>query len=308
MSAIGLEFVPQTWVLRRAMPARRAHPLDEPLRRVSALDGPARAGLGLSGRPLSAWTLATELTEVPSLRLAHTLRRVGVHFGTADRLVMSSLFFGSYTWQLAAASLGSLLLSGHVPDASAENVAVHIGHDGRVDEVRFLGGGFATVAGSPAAEHPDAVLVPHLDALRELLLRRMTNGHLEELMLALQAENGLGMRALWAALEDRCIGALVWLGTRLDRADDVVAEAAALGRTPPFVGSSSVQHHVCGDQRELSQVRGFCCLRYRLDDRGACATCPIRRTMSSTAPTQPALVASRCPTPLPSPACLASKL
>jgi ferric iron reductase protein FhuF len=282
VNAIGLEFIPQNWVPPRALSLRRAHPLTEPLRRVTALDGPARAGLGLTGRPLSSWTLATELTEVPSPRLAHSLRRVGVHFGTADRLVMSSLFFGSYSWQLAAASLGSFLLSGHVPDASAENVAVHIGDDGRVDEVRFLGGGFATVAGSAAAEHPDAVVVPQVDALRELLVRRMTNGHLEELMLALQAEGGLGMRALWAALEDRCISALIWLGKRLDRTDDVVAEASALGRTPPFVGTSTVQHHACGDQHDLTQVRGFCRLRYRLNDRSACTTCPLRRTDADT--------------------------
>ena len=106
-------------------------------------------GLGLAGRPLDEWALATELADVPSPRLEWSLRRVGVHSATADRLVMTSRFFGSYVWQLATAALGCYLITRRVPDVSAENVAVHVGDDGRVDEIRFLGGGFAVLAGDP---------------------------------------------------------------------------------------------------------------------------------------------------------------
>src|SRR6202008_1618346 len=120
--------------------------------RLSQASEYSSAGIGLAGRPLADWTLATELGDSPSPRLDWCLRRVGVHYGTADRLGMSSLFFGSYVWQLAAAALGSYLLGRRVPDTSADNVAVHVAENGRVDEVRFLGGGFAALATDRACE------------------------------------------------------------------------------------------------------------------------------------------------------------
>ena len=40
-----------------------------PLREITALGGKPRAGLGLAGRPLDAWTLATELADPASEQL-----------------------------------------------------------------------------------------------------------------------------------------------------------------------------------------------------------------------------------------------
>lgn len=283
MSAIGLDVLHDAVsCTTTAAPAPRwapvpsQHPLNDTLLGVSLLGGRARAGFGLAGRPLSEWALATELADVPSPRLERSLRRAGVHAGTADRLVMTSRFFGSYVWQLAAAALGCYLTTRRVPDVSAENVAVHIGDDGRVDEIRFLGGGFAALAGDPAAEHPDAVVVADLTALRELLVRRLTAGHLEELILALQAQRSLGTRALWAAVEDRTLGALLWLGERLACVLDVEAEARALSRTAPFVGTTTIEVGQTGAGRDLVLKRGFCCLAYRLDGKQPCSTCPLR--------------------------------
>ena len=201
---------------------------------------------------------------------------MGVNVKSADRLVMMSLFFGSYVWQVASAAIGCYLLTQRVPDISAENVAVHIGDDGRVDEIRLLGGGFAALPADPAADHHEAVIVPDLTALRETLVRQLTDGHLEELILTLQNRRGLGTRALWAEVEDRTVGALLWLGKRLDSRLDIEAEALALSRTPPFVGTSGVQVTETSGSRELALKRGFCCLSYRLDGKSACQTCPLR--------------------------------
>ena len=281
MSAVSVDLLPITSSRAPLRPTIgfAPHPLAEALDRINGLGGRARAGLGLTGRPLDAWALATELADVPSPRLEWGLRRVAVHGATADRLVITSRFFGSYVWQLATAALGCYLAVRRVPDLTAENVAVHIGADGRVDEVRFLGGGFAAVAGDPAADHPDVVVVPDQDALRELLVRRLTTHHLEELILALQAQRGLGTRALWAAVEDRCLGALLWLGGGLGLAREVVErEASALSRTPPFVGTSRIVAVEDEDGRSLALKRGFCCLAYRLDGRDVCSNCPLRST------------------------------
>jgi len=276
MSAISVDLLSVPTIRPAFVPPR--HPLAETLDRVNRLGGRARAGLGLAGRPLDVWALATELADVPSQRLERSLRRVAVHSATADRLVMTSRFFGSYVWQLATAALGCYLTTRRVPDVSAENVAVHIGDDGRPDEIRFLGGGFAVLAGDPMADHPDAVVVPDLAALRELLVRRLTTHHLEELILALQSQRGLGTRALWAAVEDRCLGALLWLGNGLDLAEHVMREAEALSRTAPFVGTSRIVAVASEDGPVLTLKRGFCCLAYRLDDGALCSTCPLRST------------------------------
>lgn len=274
MSAISIDLLPMAPI--RPLPAVRRHPLDTAFARLNGLNGRARAGLGLAGRPLESWALATELADRPSLRLERSLRRIGVSSGTADRLVMTSRFFSSYVWQLAAAALACYLLDRRVPDVSAENVAVHIADDGRVDEVRFLGGGFAALADDPLADRRDAAIVADQAALREWLVRRLTTGHLEELILALQGQNGLGTRALWAAVEDRCLGALLWLARSLDCLDVAEREAALLSATPPFVGSSSIVVTETEQGRQLTLKRGFCCLTYRLDGRDRCSTCPLR--------------------------------
>lgn len=278
MSAIGLHLLTKSVSPQRLRPitVRPEHPLGLPFREITALSGRPRAGLGLAGRHLDAWTLATELADPSSERLERSLRRMGVTLKTADRLVMMSLFFGSYVWQLSTAAIGSYLLTQRVPDISAENVAVHIADDGRVDEIRFLGGGFAALASDPSADHHDAVIVPHLAALRETLVRQLTSGHLEELILTLQGRRGLGARALWAQVEDRCVGAMLWLGKRLDSPLDVEAEALALSRTPPFVGTSGVLAYEENGDRQLSLKRGFCCLSYRVEGKSACQTCPLR--------------------------------
>jgi len=274
MSAISVDLLSVTAIRPLVLPPR--HPLADSLDRINGLGGRARAGLGLAGRPLAAWALATEVADVPSPRLEGSLRRVAVHSATTDRLVITSRFFGSYVWQLATAALGCYLMTRRVPDVSAENVAVHLGDDGRVDEVRFLGGGFAALAGDPVAEHADAVVVPDLAALRELLVRRLTTHHLEELILALQVQRGLGTRALWAAVEDRCLGALLWLANGLDLSGDVEREAEALSRTSPFVGTSRIVAVETELGSELILKRGFCCLAYRLDGHDRCSTCPLR--------------------------------
>src|SRR6185436_8456241 len=122
MSAVSVDLLPI--VSARQTVVLKPHPLAETLERVSSLGGRAHAGLGLAGRPLHAWALATELADAPYIRLEAGLRRVAVHSGTADRLVITSRFFGSYVWQLATAALGCYLVTRRVPDVSAENVAV----------------------------------------------------------------------------------------------------------------------------------------------------------------------------------------
>src|SRR3712207_4857271 len=113
MSAIGLPTLLPVSPSTRVRPSvsQMEHPLTNPLRRMARASEHARASIGLAGRPLEAWTLATELGDAPSPRLDACLRRVGAHDGTADRLVMSSLFFSSYVWHVAVAAFGCYVLA-----------------------------------------------------------------------------------------------------------------------------------------------------------------------------------------------------
>jgi hypothetical protein len=128
MSAVGLHLLAEPIPTPRLCPmtVRPEHPLGLPLREITALGGKPHAGLGLDGRPLDAWTLATELVDPASEQLERSLRRTGVSLRTANRLVMMSLFFGSYVRQIATAAIGCNPITHRVPDIGAENVAVHI--------------------------------------------------------------------------------------------------------------------------------------------------------------------------------------
>ena len=109
MSAVGLDLLaePIPTPRLRPMTVRPEHPLGLPLRDDHGAGRASRTrASGLAGRPLDAWTLATELADRPRERWSAACGGPECVYRTADRLVMTSRFFGSYVWQLATAALG----------------------------------------------------------------------------------------------------------------------------------------------------------------------------------------------------------
>ncbi len=178
--------------------------------------------------------------------------------------------------------MGCYLLAERAPDLTPSSIALHFDADGRADGIAFLSRRFAALPTDPAADHPDATIVPDRAALRDHL-RQAIEAHMAPLIPALRAQSPLGTRALWVTVADRCAGFLYWmqhLHPDLFSAEMVLAEVPALVQAP---GSPLANRLTCvtaahtPDGSPLSLRRGACCLNYRRPDGKLCESCPLNR-------------------------------
>jgi hypothetical protein len=257
-----------------AAPVLVAHPLAETLAAVGGLGDALRPRFGFPDDP-RGWVAADDLLGARAGPLDRLLERVGADRRTPYPGIRSSLFLAGYAWQVAGAALGCYLLARRVPSLAAANVLVRFGDDGRAREVAFLDGGFAALPFDPGVDHPDAQVVRDEGALRRHLVAGLLEGHLDDLMDALIARGGLRQEFLRAGLEDRLVGALIWLGKRAGREAEAAAEAEAFAAVAPFAGRSGVLWVEHGGRRECFAARQSCCLTFRLPGRANCATCPL---------------------------------
>jgi hypothetical protein len=202
--------------------------------------------------------------------------------------MVSGSLLQAYQWPLIASAVACYLCDRRVPDLRIENVRLRFSIAEEEDEnaepeesIAFLGGRFFALPDDPAADHPDARIVPHRDALRDAL-RSGIETHLGSTIQRLHERLGCSPRGLWLFVADRCAGTLVWLMQEQDVTvglDPIGREVDALIRAP---GSPLANKRVGLfelNYRGRSRVyldRATCCYWYRSEDGDYCTTCPHR--------------------------------
>lgn len=260
-------------------------PLAATLECIGALDSYLAADLG----PLEAgWFPASALIAPGSPELAEGLARSVARYPGAEARVAGSFFAGEYAWYLCAAATGAYLSEGRVPDLAAENVALryrtYTWHHGdasgeaeRID-VRFLSGRFAALPDDPAADHPDAEILPDATALRERL-REGLEAHLAPVIAAVTAATRLGQRAQWNLVADAVANCFLVAGKALGDAERAQAEGLACIKAPGSPMRSSATSYLTVEAEGHSESfcsRGGCCLYYRIKPGENCSTCVLR--------------------------------
>lgn len=260
-------------------------PLAVTLDRVGALSEGLTAELG----PLDAgWLPAAALLDPDSPELAEALAQSVARYPGAEPRVSGAFFINTYAWYMPAVAIAAYLAAGRVPDLTPENVALryqtytwHYGDESgeseRID-VRFLSGRFATLPNDPAADHPDALILPDAEALRDWL-RTGLEAHLAPLIEAVAARTHLGRRAQWTLAADDIAALFLHIGKQLGDEARGRAEGLALVKadaSPLCNPNTSYVTVEAGGCCESFLARGGCCLYYRLHPGENCTTCVLR--------------------------------
>lgn len=267
--------------------ANNTHPLAQTLSRMIAINEYFYADLGSIE---SGWFLGTALLDEKAPALEEALARQAVQHPNMEARTRGSYLIGEYSWYVPAVAVTAYLAERRVPDLSLDNLALRFGkytwHEGGESgeaeriEVRFLGGRFAALPDDPAANHPDAVIVPDHNALREWL-RITLEAHLTPLIEHINARTRLGRHAQWCLVADSCAALFLHGGQSLE--DELRGKAEALAfvkahgspmKNPKtdFVSLQYLEH------RETFRTRGGCCRYYTVAEDGyKCTTCVLRK-------------------------------
>lgn len=228
------------------------------------------------------WRSRPDLLEGDGALLDRCLASVAAAHGGASRTVAARFWIDGYAWSVIGAAVAGYAGGRRIPDLRGEAVAVCFGGDGYAEAVALREGRFACLPDDPAAAHPDAEVVPDLDALRGAL-RAGVEAHFAPLIEALRRRSSLAERALWLGLADHCVRLYLEARAQLDpdgyparRRHEVDAEVAALIQSAgsPLRGPTGVLwiDHAGGVRPWVR--RAACCLGYHDPDHGRCDHCP----------------------------------
>jgi ferric iron reductase protein FhuF len=222
------------------------------------------------------WIRATRFTGGDDDLYANILEGKGVTRGSTDTKLIASFFLHTYLWAYVGAGLGCFLVDRRVPELSPEQVAIHFNQQFTADNVALLSPTFACLPDDPAATHPDAVVLPCEEALRDRY-REQLLAHMEPIIEWLTGYTTLSRRAMWLIVADRTATAIVWLYEQLSLPSQSAAEVEALLQQPgtPLVGRTRIEHYEWQGNRDWFLARAGCCLAYRLPTNYYCDSCPV---------------------------------
>ncbi len=268
-------------------PLTITHPLAETLLRSVNLNKYFYADIG----DLEAdWFAGEDLLNEGNPLLDEILAHQALHHPHMDSRTRGSYLIGEYSWNVPAVAVTAYLAEKRVPDLSLNNLALRVSkytwHEGgstgeaeRMD-ARFLSGRFAALPDDPAANHPDAIIVPDALALREWL-RQSIEGHFKPLIERVHTKTRLSRHSQWCLVADSCASLFLNGGLVLDNESYGTAEGLAFVKTEgspmknPNTGFISLTYL---DHQETFRERGGCCRYYTLvEDGHKCTSCVLRK-------------------------------
>lgn len=226
------------------------------------------ACLGTRGTRLTA-LLADEVA------LSDLVIRTCARHDTEDRSVGASFLLGHLAWRVTGPLAIAYLEHRRVPAVDPGTVLIGFDEAGEPQPPTFATPAFHALPDDPAADHPDAVVVGEMAELRRAL-RDTIAGALGGLVAALKPWARRSDRVQWGELSDTVASSLWVAGRELGDEPRGVREAElVLDGTPPFTGTANFVQVTHAGSTCARRVRNTCCLAYRLDDHGYCASCPL---------------------------------
>lgn len=266
----GAELEADTMTISCLSLRRFDRPLDETLVRLNAFNPHLRLERGVP--EASGYRCASDLLTPGGLEGPLALGSAA--YPDVHATLIANSFFNEYSWMLVATGVIAWLTELRVPDLSLENIALHLGRDGRVDGLALRSGRFATLTGDAGADHPDAVLFGDVDALRRQGLMLPLVAHLTALVASTRRGPSPNQRRLWKAIADRFTTILVWTTRRLGLEHRCPAlHAALLADLPPLEHPGVLQIEHRGRSTTVA-LRAACCYSDQFAGGTQCAACP----------------------------------
>jgi hypothetical protein len=276
--------------VRGLMIITATHPLAVSLERIRVRDENCIVDIGSVE---DGWIPVEELLHASSPTISTLLARQTMYHPNLERLSQGSLLINKYSWDVFGSAISMYLAESRVPDLSPQNMAVRFvtytwyegGESGQADrvEVRFLSPRFAALPNDPDAGHPDAMVMPNSDALREWL-RTSLEAHMQHIIEAVHAQTRLSRGAQWNLVADSCAALFLYVGKALSDEERGKTQGWAFIKadcsrmrtakteyiTLTYTDNNNVDH--C----ETFRARGGCCRYYTVsDDAEKCSTCVL---------------------------------
>lgn len=263
------------------------HPLQATCSRIRQLNPYVGARLDM---PVATdWLTPVELFAPPATHLTALIQATQKRLHTSAANKIGGALIQAYQWPLIATAVAAFLVDRRVPALDPQQVRLHLPlvEQGETEDVgppprvAYHSGRFAALPDDPAAEHPDALIVPNRDALRDYL-RNELEAHFGWVIERLSAAVGCNQRSLWLYVTDRVAGTLSWLMQEQDKQSCLACinrEADGLIRmvdSPLFNKKVGYFELTYQGQRQVYLDRATCCFWYKTDGGDYCATCPHR--------------------------------
>ncbi|GLW52411.1 (2Fe-2S)-binding protein [Kitasatospora phosalacinea] len=174
-----------------------------------------------------------------------------------------------YAWPVSLAFTLPWLLESRVPLLPPSRVSINR----TTGELTARPAGFHCLPDDPAADRPDALVVPDRPAL-DAALRTALAEHFAPVLDAFRPLVRRGPRTLWALVTDDVVDALWYAAGLLGAEPPAVAALDALltgdASSAPFVGTPGFREQ----DGALARTRVSCCLYYTVRPAELCVSCP----------------------------------
>ncbi|MCS6995077.1 MAG: (2Fe-2S)-binding protein [Anaerolineales bacterium] len=188
----------------------------------------------------------------------------------------ATLWFGHVVYGVAGASIACFMVEQRVPDLSATHLRFLFGADGEMEHIAWIGRFFAASSSDSAAAHPDCIVLPERDALREYL-RGQLIALFAPLIVLLSTYAAISQASLWALAADYLAYAFAAVGSLMGNSVLGIEESRAFAavKSPLSTkrGFVAVEHL---GQVEYLLERTSCCRYYQVKNGAYCHSCPGR--------------------------------
>ena len=197
--------------------------------------------------------------------------------GTDNRHLSASGFIIAYLTRLVFPLISQYVLERRVIDVSLGNLEFHT--DGqRFNGTALCSPRFICLPDDPAADHPDADIVPDDAALYAKLKERLFDSNFDIVIPSLRRAAQASVKVSWNAVAASCAQVFYWLYELTEDRDKVVRHAEAffgdhLSRVYGEVRMELIEHQ---DKKSYFARRAGCCLFWRVrDDDIYCSGCVL---------------------------------
>ena len=251
------------------------HPIERSLKKLELLRDHGQGLLMPDIDSQEGWFSVANLVTENHL-MENLFQRLVSHY-KATRLRPPAMFwFGHYAYTIELITFTYFVVEGRVPDLSASQVWMRLGETTDIQNVAWTGRSFAALPNDLDASHPDCVVLPTREALREYM-REQLIAHFAPLVDSISAFSSLGKPGLWEIAAEYTAFAFVALGELLGGEAIGVEESRAFSATRSRLSprrSFIPIDHIGTTHYLLDRIS--CCLYYQVEGGKYCHSCPHR--------------------------------
>jgi hypothetical protein len=251
------------------------HPVERSLKRLELLRDHGQGLLMPDTDSQNGWLSVTDLV-TESFPMQQLFQHLRAHYKATTNRPPGMFWFGHYAYTLELITFACFLLEKRVPDLSPDKIFLRVGANTDIEHLAWKGRRFATLPDDPDASHPDCVMLPSREALREYMRQQLV-ANLTPVVHSISDYSRVGKPGLWEIAAEYTAFAFVALGELLGDESIGVEESRAFSETRSRL---SVRRdfipieHLNTNHYLLDRIS--CCLYYQVEGGKYCHSCPHR--------------------------------